>query len=237
MRALVVWSFLGLALVGGCAGSRELPGDADVPDADDSVDVVGSWHTCSTTVTFAPDGSATLVEHRHACNATGTWTIDGRVLRVEWTDTTCDVPFGASRSEVVRTEHGLVAVVPTSGSTVVYADDSTPVVRWRIEGDEGGGPRATIARVVGTPGDGAGSGCYWSEDGACGGLFSCSGQIVSWRTEGDTFRGATQCTAECPCTSWIEGTVRPDGAIDATYRGANCERVLSGSFVATGTLE
>jgi hypothetical protein len=133
-----------------------------------------------------------------------------------------------------RAEHGLVLVRPDTGETRRLADDTVPHGVWRIEGigTDVPGARTSTASLVGTPGEAFGSGCYWSTDGECGGLFSCSGSIVVWETEGTSFSGSTSCQGGCPCGAVINGSVDVDGSISGTFRGVNCERSYEGSMTA-----
>jgi hypothetical protein len=230
VRALVLVTLVALS---GCAGSRSLEPDASVmPGAD--VDVVGRWHDCNVTLTFEADGRGSLVDHRRGCTTTGTWSVEGRVLRGAWGATDCDEPPGESEpTEVFRAPGGLVMVHPETGAVSRYASDETPHGTWILEGaDASGAVRTSIARIVGDPSEGFGSGCYWSADEMCGGLFSCSGAITTWRLDEGTLRGAATCGGDCPCSVTIDGMLQEDGAIDGTFRGANCDRTFDGTLTA-----
>jgi hypothetical protein len=235
MRARATLSALLLASsaasASGCScGATHSPPDAaiDAQAGEGDLVLVGRWHDCSSTLTFTEEGTVTRLDHRAGCTATGTYEVSGERLEVVWS-TTCGGTDRWSR-ELVRAEGGVVAVDPSDGRTSRWADDSHPIARFAIRGDGG---EETIARVVGTPGTGFGSGCYWSADGACGGLFSCAGVLQLWASEGESFTASTSCGGECACGARLTGTRAPDGSLSGSYRGANCERVLSGTFTAT----
>lgn len=215
----------------GCAGSRTREPDPDVPG---TVDVVGAWHECTATITFAADGTATFVSHRAGCTETGTYDVDGNVLEVVWASATCVREEHWIR-EVLRPMGGLVMVDPITATSTRLADDATPRSRWLFESTDP--PRSSTVRIVGSPGLGVGSGCYWSTDGACGGFFSCSGNVLSWASDEATLHATTGCSGECPCGAVLDGTVGADGTFEATYRGASCEAPLDGAFTATPLAE
>lgn len=217
-----------LALAG-CSTSI-VPSDGAVGAA--SVDVVGSWHECHASFTYRPDGTAHAVEHRAGCVREGTWRVEGDWLETEWAAGTCAEPAGPTRRRVVRTERGLVILDPDTGATRHYADDATPHGRWLLEATEAGSARSTTASVVGDPESTFGSGCYWSTDGACGGLFSCSGTILVWDVTPERFSAATTCSGGCPCGAVVEGGSSPDGSLFGDYRGVNCERSFEGRLTA-----
>lgn len=217
-------------LLAGCSASI-VPSDGAVPEG--SVDLVGTWHHCGASVTYRPDGTAHAREHRAACEREGVWTLDGDRLEETWEAGTCAEPRGPTAYRAVRAARGLTLVDLATGATGQLADDATPHGLWLIEGVELGSPRSTTASVVGDPESTFGSGCYWSTDGACGGLFSCSGSVRVWTVEGARFSAATGCSGGCPCGSVIEGTAHPDGTLSGDYRGVNCERSVEGTLTAT----
>ncbi|MBX3275670.1 MAG: hypothetical protein KF729_35750 [Sandaracinaceae bacterium] len=222
MRA--AWALLLL----GC-GTSIVTTDGAVPA---TLDVVGSWHECSTSTTYRADGTAHVVDHRRGCEREGTWALDGEWLETQYEAGTCESPASPSRRRALRVAEGLVLVDPASGRARHLAGDETPRGLWRVEGvgpDEG---RATIASVVGDPETTFGSGCYWSADGECGGLFSCSGSVVVWELSAERFSAATACSGGCPCGAVIEGGARDDGTLYGDYRGVNCERSYEGALVA-----
>ncbi|MCA9604534.1 MAG: hypothetical protein KC619_02995 [Myxococcales bacterium] len=216
------------ALLAGCSASI-VPSDGAVPDG---VSIVGTWHDCNASVTYRPDGTAHGVEHRAGCEREGTWTVDDDELVESWDAGTCAGPVGPLVRRITRTERGLIVLDPATGQTRHLADDATPHGLWRLEGTELGSMRSTTASIVGDPESTFGSGCYWSTDGECGGLFSCSGTVLVWQTEGTRFSASTACSGGCPCGAVIEGTVGGDGALAGDYRGVNCERSIEGMVTA-----
>lgn len=230
--SLVVTTLSWLAGASGCScGATHSPPDAAIDavgPGEADLDVVGRWHDCASTLTFTTEGTVTRSDHRSGCTSSGTYEVSGERLEVVWS-VACDGTDRWSR-ELVRAERGIVAVDPADGRTSRWADDTHPVELVTIRGEAG---EETIARIVGRPGTGFGSGCYWSADGACGGLFSCAGVLQLWSYEGDSLSASTSCGGECACGARLAGTRAADGSVSGTYRGANCERVLSGTFVAT----
>lgn len=224
------------AAAAGCScGAVHLAPDA----ADDAagteerdVDVVGRWQGCSDTLVFELDGAVTRSDHRRDCVARGRWTVRGRTLEVAW-ESTCDGGDTHWLRELVRADRGIVAVDPTTGTTSRWADDAHPIEELEIVGESG---QRSFVRVVGSPGNGFGSGCYWSSDGACGGLLSCAGTILEWGYEGATLGASTTCSGACACGARLMGERDERGTITGAYRGANCEPVLTGTFIATPTL-
>ncbi|MCS6799058.1 MAG: hypothetical protein NZ898_11105 [Myxococcota bacterium] len=222
--ALVV---LGVVLA--CSTSRQLPDSGWPPDAagEPNVDVVGRWHDCTSSTTYAPDGSMRWRDHRRGCASSGRWAVVGSWLHVEGQASACGPAYRAV-SRVVRTPHALVTVDPETGRARTRWNDATPRALWLLtEAD-----RATVLRVVGEPGDGTGVGCYWSADGACGGLLSCSGWVDRWRREDDRLVASTACGGGCPCGAELVGRFVAPDRIEGTYRGANCEMPYTGTFTA-----
>lgn len=230
---LLASAIVGALIDAGCScGSTHTPPDAAadvVATTEPDVDVVGVWHDCGTTLTFAADGTVLREDLRAGCETRGTWDVRGRSLEIAWESADC---VGSERwmRELVRAERGFVSVDLADGRTNRWADDAHPITRFDMRGDEG---EHSIVRLVGTPGEGFGSGCYWSADGTCGGLFSCGGVIGRWAYEGDVLSASTSCGGTCACGARLEGTRDATGVITGTYTGANCESVLAGSFVAT----
>ena len=221
-----------LAGVSGCScGTTHTAPDAAIDATAGALvdlDVTGRWHDCSSTLTFTSEGTVRREDHRTGCIASGTYEVAGARLEVLWSEP-CDGMDRWSR-ELVRAERGIVAVDPVDGRTSRWADDAHPIERHVIRGEAG---EETIARIVATPGAGFGSGCYWSADGSCGGLFSCAGVIPVWSYEGDALTASTSCGGDCACGARLTATRAADGTLSGSYRGANCERVLSGTFTAT----
>ena len=209
----------------GCSASNLVVDDAGVESGDD-VHIVGTWHECSGSVTYRADGTASYDGHRSGCLGEGTYTVAGEWVETTWTSGTCGP--GTTSRRMFRAERGLVVFDPETGAVRQLADDATPHGLWLIEGADGERDRSTTASVVGDPEAEFGSGCYWSTDGECGGLFSCSGNIRVWLVEGSRFQANTTCSGGCACASVVEGTANRDGTMSAVYRGVNCERSFGG---------
>ncbi|MBN8615861.1 MAG: hypothetical protein J0L92_35030 [Deltaproteobacteria bacterium] len=238
MRTAVISALLVvMASSTGCScGTTHSPPDAaldGVTSAEPDIDLTGTWHDCGTRLTFAPDGTVTREDLRAGCSSIGDYEIRGRSLEVAWDSADC---VGTDRwaRELVRADRGFVSVDLVDGRTNRWADDAHTIERFEIVGESG---QRSIARLVGTPGDGFGSGCYWSADGTCGGLLSCGGAIGRWSLEGDSLSASTSCSGTCACGARLAGTRDAAGVITGTYTGANCEVVLSGTFVATPSPE
>ncbi|MGE3635172.1 MAG: hypothetical protein AB7P00_35040 [Sandaracinaceae bacterium] len=203
-----------------------------------TVDVVGTWHDCRSTLIYGADGTTTAINHElDDCTARGTYVLDGDVLMTTWPEAACGFGPTSTRRRVVRGERGLTSIDLATGSVSQRADGSMfEHVLYRIVGmDEGSTSTGqTVLSVVGDPSDSFGSGCYWSEDGACGGLFSCSGEVAQWRFEdGDRLNASISCGGGCPCGAIVTGTRVADGSIDGTYDGVNCDHRFAGTFTAT----
>jgi hypothetical protein len=210
-----------------------LPDDGGVPP---DVDVVGRYHDCGQTLELRADGTLLRTHHREACTVRGRWRVSGRLLSSIPETTDCGGPLDPpSTREVTRVAAGIVLVDRTSGGVSRLADDSMPHATWLIEGTVGSPARmgSTTARIVGRPGEPFGSGCYWSTDGACGGLFSCSGSIGLWEIDGAAFTGRTECGGGCPCGAVLVGAADASGAITARFQAANCAGTFLGDLVAT----
>lgn len=216
------------------AGSIVLLGCASVVVLDDAgrdggtIDVVGTWRHCSSTLVLGADRSATFRDHREACDYSGTWTLSGSTLTMQYDGGSCG-PRTMVRI-AVRSTRGLT-LFDEEGVTTKYADDATPFGNWRFDSTSGDPRSSIVRRVGGPPDDPFGSGCYWSADGECGGLFSCSGRLAEWRVEGTTLQASTLCGGGCVCTSIILGTFEGEN-IAGTFRGFNCERSFEGTFAA-----
>jgi len=235
---------LSLLLLTACGARSQTRPDAGTTDGGappvvEDVDVIGTWRHCGSTLELRPDGTARLTDHYADCTTSGTHRVEGRLLWMDSTSTDCEgdvESFGPV--EVVRPAHGLVLVGPETGSTTRYSDGTLPIVRWAMDGARSDGLEGhTTARLVGTPGEGLGSGCYWSTDRECGGLSSCAGTIGLWETEGSEVRVRTSCGGYCPCGTVIIGTARDDGSFEATFAGSSCEGTFEGTLTAVPTPE
>lgn len=237
MRAPLVLSLViaGSGAWAGCScGSTHTPPDAAMDahgTSEPDLDVTGVWRDCATTLTFGTDGTVTREDLRAGCSSAGTYEVHGRSLEIQWEGAECVGTDRWSR-ELVRAERGFVSVDLVDGRTNRWADDEHAVTRFDVEGESG---QRSVVRIVGTPGEGFGSGCYWSADGTCGGLLSCGGVIGRWAFEGDRLSASTSCGGTCACGARLEGTREASGVIRGAYTGANCEVMLSGTFVATPT--
>lgn len=219
------WALL-ILLTTAC-GAHSLEGsDAGVAE----VDVVGSWEQCASTLTLDATGDAIREDHKHGCSATGAWSLSGDTLRIDWMGGDCEPGgSGVETLRALRSSSGLTLVDPSTGEARELAGLSIDVTTWRLVSDDG---HVSIARVVGTPGDRFGSACYWSEDGACGGIFSCSGDIQQWLVEpSGRFTATTTCGGDCPCASVVIGAEQADGTIEASFDGVSCAGSIGGTLV------
>ncbi len=221
---------LALLLLG--CGTNVIAVDAG-PGAPMSVDVSGTWHDCDASLTYAPGGIASSVEHRTGCVSSGTWRMIGPdLVETIWTTSSCGGEEVLSVLRAFLGEGGITLVDPDTAAVRRLADDATPHALWLLEGSDGSETRSTTASVVGNPEEAFGSGCYWSTDDECGGLFSCGGSVRVWELEGSRFSASTSCTGGCPCGAVLEGTMEADGTLRADYRGVNCERSFEGTLTA-----
>ena len=225
------WTLLCVALAG-CGASTET--DATPSGTDVSVDLLGTWHTCSSRLTFTSDGSWSFTDDKRGCGATGTWSGSGDHVDLASSAAGCDsAPTAASSVQVVRTKTSLALVYP-SGEIAAFAANTSPRTRYRLTG-EGGTPSiggASILSLVGAA-DAYQSACYWSEDGACGGLLSCNGSVEQWTLSGAALVGKLGCGGECPCAAIFQGEEQEPGHLKGTFQGADCNMTFSGTFDAT----
>ncbi len=216
--------FLAIAMVA-CSTSRAPDTDAG-PEA--ALSPTGTWNDCDTRWTFAPDGTTRREEIARACVATGRWTVTGRdQLHIDW-DTTCDgdaPSFDGTLSFGIDT---ILLLEREAARPATYASAATPIESLTLV-DDANPTRRTVIRLVGAPDRGGGSGCYWAEDGACGGLLSCTGRILQWRpVEGsDAIRASTACTGDCPCSAILDLSPTDEG-FDVAYSGLNCGGTFAG---------
>lgn len=218
-----------LGALSSCSTSRGLDASVeDAPLARRDLDPIGRWEACRRTWIFGADGSAQRIEHALGCSARGAWSVSGSTLTVTWESDACESaePFVA---EGLRTTDGLLLSV-AGVRTDQLAPEGALIERYRFEDDAG---HRTIARRVGGPFGGA---CYWSEDGACGGLFSCSGRILEWRAGDASIIASTSCTGDCPCGAVLHLTPNASG-YDVTYDGVNCDGPYTGTARATPIMD
>ncbi len=228
------WVWAAAVLCVSCGASTE--SDEAGPEPGDPPRVVGDWHTCSERLSLAADRSWQLHRLREGCASRGSYELQGRLLSLVTGSSECaSAPKNLSQVEVVRTGTRLVLFHPDlGGGAASYFADSEPRLRYRLTG-QGAEPPAngqSIVRVVGRSGAAATSACHWSEDGQCGGLFSCSGGVAQWQLSAGKLTAKLGCTGDCPCAAVLSGTEDADGHIDGTFLGADCNATFSGAFSA-----
>ena len=256
LRTMILAGVLGAAL--GCAGNDAASvvrgfdagaSDEALPDAAASLvylpgenpagpdagppPFVGTWHSCSLRRTFSSDGTWESVSYpNNACRSTGTWRLHRDRVDVHTAASTCPSPPPDLPDALLALEgHQLVIVHPDVGSQGVWRglDDTVPRQRWHFDGTRfDGSPGVTIVRVVGDPRQ-DGSGCYWSGDGACNGLFACAGVVYQWEHGNAMLGGGLSC-AGCTCGASLVGAITTD-RITAHFYAQNCERVWQGDVV------
>lgn len=217
--------FLAIAMVA-CSTSRAPDTDAG-PEA--TLDPTGTWNDCDTRWTFAADGTTRREELARGCVATGSWTVTGRdQLRIDW-DTTCEGDAPSFDGTLGFGVDSILLLGREASRPADYASADTPIRSFTLI-DDAEPSRRSIVRLVGETDRGAGSGCYWAEDGACGGLLSCTGRILQWRpVDGsDAIRASTACTGDCPCGAVLDLTPAGEG-YEVAYSGLNCGGTFAGT--------
>ncbi len=208
-------------------------GSSTTPVVD--VDVTGAWHQCGGRTTFAADGSFRTERFVQECEETGTWQIEGDSFDRFVSHTTCERSSDLRGAVAVRRPDVLLLFHEQlhNGRLELVADQAKRQ-QWRIEGPDpfDGSLRSTIARIVGVPGEGVASACYWSADGECGGLFSCSGSISQWDIADGKLVGSASCSGDCPCGAALSGTLQSDGTLVGKYFAAACDKSVEGTFTA-----
>jgi uncharacterized protein YceK len=227
MRALALGAtVVAITIAGGCSTSR-MVGDAAEMDGGPSLDPTGTWEDCDTRWSFLEDGTTTRREYARDCVAEGVWSVEGNRAHIEWT-TVCGGDPEVIDGTMAFGVESLSLLVDGTSRAATFAASGTPIVTVTLIDDLDPSLR-TIVRVVGDPERGAGSGCYWAEDGACGGLLSCSGRILQWReVEAGRRSASTACTGDCPCGAVLNLTPSDEG-YDVAYQGVNCDGTFSGS--------
>jgi hypothetical protein len=184
-------------------------------------------------LSFTSAGTWAFADEKSSCAAEGTWAGSGDHIDVTPAVGDCpSAPQGASGVQVVRTKTTLSLVFP-GGEIQSFIADSQPRRRYRLTGDGGEAPTGgtSILRIVGDDSAGYQSACYWSEDGACGGLLSCNGSVDQWTIENKVLTGKLGCGGGCPCAAIFEGQeVQPDH-LAGTFLGADCNKTFSGGFI------
>jgi hypothetical protein len=210
----------------GCSSSRAPTDDGGV---ETSLDPTGSWDDCDTHWVFADDGSTTREELARACTAVGRWTVEGDQLHIDW-DERCEGDADALDATLGFGVDSLLILARDAARPMSFAVAGTPIEAFTLIDDLEPTQR-TVIRLVGNPEVGIGSGCYWAEDRACGGLLSCSGRILQWRTLEDgagDLRASTTCTGDCPCGAILDLTPTGEG-YDVAYSGLNCGGTFGGT--------
>lgn len=211
------------------------PSDADLPPSDAGVPPLhGTWRNCGVTLRFLPDGTWQKDQWNVACRSSGRWALrDGRLeLRVD-ASTCATRPRELHDAQVSILAGRLVILDPLINAVGYerYLEDATPHMRWRLTGvGLQGRPGTTIVSLVGDLSEG-GSGCYWSGDGACDGIFSCGGGVYQWQTTGGVLNAGLSCSG-CTCGSSLVGSIRSD-RIEGRYNAQNCDHVWQGTMTGT----
>jgi len=231
MRTLILGvSALAIAVTAfGCSASREAD-DTGVSDGGPALDPTGTWDDCDTRWTFAPDGTTTRREIARGCTAEGRWSVEGNRAHIEW-DTSCEGDAAIVDGTIAFGVGSLSILFDGTSRAATFAASGTPIETFTLI-DEVDPSLRTIVRLVGDPELSAGNGCYWAEDGACGGLLSCTGRILQWRAADEEVEGArvasTACTGDCPCGAVLNLTPTDEG-FDVAYQGVNCGGTFAGS--------
>lgn len=191
---------------------------------------LGAWNTCAARRSFAADGTWATVSYRVAnCRSSGRWTLRGDRVDLRTETSTCpERPVDLLDARILVAGHQLMIVHPMVASSGVWRglDDSAPRQRWRIEGPRADGVRGvTIVRIVGDP-QRDGTGCYWSGDGDCNGVFSCSGAVYQWTQGNGTVGGGLSCDG-CTCGASLVGTTTSQ-RLAAHFYAQNCTRIWEG---------
>lgn len=234
----------GLGGFGGSAGLGGFGGESGSPASDIDLFASAAWYQCARTQRFFEDGNFEIEAlSRGGCIISGTFEVTGDTLqRTVIVDACGGVGTGPlDDARVVQFPDGILLV--TLDRTQFWATEDQPRVSYELTGDIDifpGETFHTILRIVGAPSQRQPtfwSGCYWSADLDCGGLFSCGGRVDIWDIEGTNLVGRTSCSGGCPCGAVINGTVDPSGTIDATYFGSQCNSTTEGQFTAVPTFE
>lgn len=234
VRALLFASVIVGAFVPGCScGNVRLPSDAAVVDASvpsgPDVDPRGTWRSCRSTWTFEDDGSVEEIDHVRGCASVGVWDADGFTLHVAWS-ATCGERVSERTFDATRSSVGLV-LVDREGSLVLLAPETSPVRAYTLV-DDAEPTHRSVVRLIGEPGRAGGSGCYWSEDGECGGLLSCSGNVEQWPLGDEEVVASTTCGGECPCGAILHVTPNGDGTFAVRYDTLSCGPGAEGTATA-----
>lgn len=211
-----------------------LPSIVDAPPDVAPPSPLGTWRSCDTTVRFLPEGVWEEFRLHTACRSSGRWALRGDRLDVRVDASTCaGRPPDLNNVQVSIQPDWLMIMVPAKNDAgfVRYLSDATPHVRWRLTGNRHQGTTGTtIVSLVGDPGRG-GSGCYWSGDGDCNGIFSCGGTVYQWQTTGGVLSAGLNCSG-CTCGSSLVGTISSD-RLEGRYNAQNCVSLWQGTMIGT----
>lgn len=214
-----------------------IPSLINGPIGDDAVpSIVGVWRTCDAVLRFRSNGTWQKNWFSNGCQSHGRWSMHNERLAMMADSTNCRTSPRELTSAQVSIQGGRLMIIDpliSAAGFERYLEDSTPHVRWRLTGVvQEARQGTTIVSLVGDPASG-GSGCYWSGNGMCDGIFSCGGVVYQWRTADGVLNAGLSCSS-CTCGSSLLGTITNDH-IDGHYNAQNCERVWQGTM--TGTVE
>jgi len=207
----------------------------------ETVSVQGVWNTCRGSLSF-DEGAGTweLSQVANSCIVGGVYSTDGNLLSrvVERNDCEGGGEVGAiiqDRYSVAQNALTLVSDTEAVGSETLYADEGGYTQLWSLVGTQDDDPSGTELRtIVSVAGYGERrSVCYWSEDGDCGGLISCSGRIQTWEVSTAAATAQLFCSGWCPCAAVLSGFAEPSGLLVGRYYASSCERNFTGPFSLT----
>lgn len=221
-----------LAALESCPDAAPLPPPASAP----TPALVGTWRQCSLDLQLRADGTWERTSLRDRCTSRGRWRSSGQRLDLLVDGSTCARAPAELRDAFVTVTHDrLVIVHDALGSPgyTTYLSGALPHTSWRITRQMGTDPeRVTILRVVGSPDSNAVSGCYWSGDGQCNGVFSCGGTVTQWRFTGGVLNAGLACTGDCTCGASLNGRVSDD-RMDVRVTAHHCQDVWQGQVTGT----
>lgn len=206
----------------------------DATPASGPAPFVGVWRQCAADLTFLPDGRWVQVNHRDRCTSRGTWVVRGERFDMRADGTDCrSAPPTLEGALPVLTHQRLVIVHEALGAPgyATWLSGALPVTRWRItDRTPQERERVTVLRLVGGGPSSVMQGCYWSGDGQCNGIFSCSGNVTQWRTGAGSLAAGLSCTGDCTCGSSLYGPVGAD-RFEARVTASHCQGVWTGDVV------
>jgi hypothetical protein len=197
---------------------------------------VGTWRQCSLDLQLRADGTWERVSYRDRCSSRGRWRAQGQRLDLLVDGSTCGRPPAEIRDAFVTVTHDRLVIVHEglgAPGFATYLSGALPVATWRITQQIGTDPeRVTVLRVVGAADSSALSGCYWSGDGRCNGVFSCGGTVTQWRFGDGVLNAGLACTGDCTCGASLNGSVNAD-QLDARVNMHHCQGVSQGQVTGT----